>query len=190
MKCFNPSKNWQLGWYNDKALGIGLGESWIGRLVAFVDYDLADPSRNAFVLLRIGEFLFVQYNRAKDFNAGTSRHQDEVVVVVGEGGLTSSSVLRAGLATRERYSWKGTTIQVCSFRFDPSSMDYAEVAVYPTGRSVSTFTFPPTSSPSFGTSPTLPPSAVATVLPTPLPTLVPTPLVTFRVTGICRGCSF
>ena len=113
LKCFNPSKNWHLGWYRDKALEIGLGESWTGRLVAFVDYELADPSMNEFVLLRLNDFLFVQYNRAKAFNAGTSLHRDKVVVVIGRGGLSSSSsVLRAGLGRRERSTWKGITIQV------------------------------------------------------------------------------
>ena len=134
LKCFNPSKNWLLGWYNDKAIAIGLGESWQGRLVSFVDYELADPSNNEFVLLRLGTFLFVQYNRAKDFNAGTSLHRDKVVVVVGEGGLTSStSVLRAGLGPRESSRWKGMAIQVCALGLDASSgVDYADVSVYPT----------------------------------------------------------
>lgn len=88
-------------------LHVVAGGSWIGRLVAFVDFDSADPISNEFVLLRVGELLFVQYNRAKDFNAGTSLHQDEVVVVAGEGGLGSSSVLLAGLGTGEAYSWNG-----------------------------------------------------------------------------------
>ena len=154
LKCFNPSKNWRLGWYHDKALEIGLDESWRGRLVAFVDYELAGPSNNEVVLLRLGTFLFVQYNRAKDFNAGTSLHRDKVVVVIGAGGQTSSSsVLRAGLGPRESSSWKGTTIQVCALGFDASSgVDYAEVSVRPTG-SASGCTFAPTLSPSFGTGP-------------------------------------
>ena len=176
LKCFNPSKNWRLGWYNDKSLQIGLDESWSGRLVAFVDYDLANPNNNdEVVLLRLGQFLFIQYNRAKKFNIGTSQHQDEVVAVAGEGALTSSSVLLAGLGESENYSWKGTTIQVCSLKFDPSSsMDYAEVAVYPTG-TVFTCNAEMTPSPSIRTGSTLAPSQGATLLPTRPPTSAPTP---------------
>ena len=132
-------------------LHVVAGGSWIGRLVAFVDFDSADPISNEFVILRVGELLFVQYNRAKDFNAGTSLHQDEVVVVAGEGGLGSSSVLLAGLGTGEAYSWNGMTIEVCSLGFNPSrSMDYADIAVYPMGTmSTCTLTMP-TPRPSHG----------------------------------------
>ena len=185
LKCFNPSKNWLLGWYKDKALDIV--DSWTGRLVAFVDYELADPSNNESVLLKIGEFLFVQYNRAKDFNAGTSRHQDEVVAVAGEGALTSSSVLLAGLGAGERYSWKGTTIQVCALGSNPStSMDYAEVSVFPTG-GTSTCTVAPTSPP---TSPTLP-SAGASLMPnSPPPSFAPTPQPTTRAPALVTAAPF
>ena len=154
LKCFNPSKNWLLGWYNDKAIAIGLGESWTGRLVSFVDYELADPSNDEVVLLRLGGFLFVQYNRAKDFNAGTSLHRDKVVAVEGAGGQASPwSVLHADLGPRESSWWKGMVIQVCALEFDASSgVDYAEVSVHPTG-SASGCTFAPTLSPSQGTGP-------------------------------------
>ena len=107
LKCFNPSKNWRLGWYNDTAVAIGLGESWCGRLVSFVDYELADPSKKEVVLLRLGAFLFVQYNRTRDFNVGTSIHRDKVVDV---GGLSSSSsVLHAKCPrnTKERLHGQG-----------------------------------------------------------------------------------
>ena len=187
VKCFNPSKNWLLGWYNDKAVTIGLGETWSGRLVSFVDYELADPSKKEVVLLRMNDFLYAQYNRAKDFNAGTSLHRDKVVVVIGRGGLSSSSsVLRAGLGRRERSTWKGITIQVCALRFDAfSGMDYAEVSVHPIG-STSACAFVPSLSPSFGTgpasqlpssSPTATPATQAptTLAPSPLPTPAPTP---------------
>ena len=173
VKCFNPSKNWRLGWYQDKALQIDLGESWTGRLVAFVDYEAAEPSNNEYVLLQLNGFLFVQYNRAKGFNAGTSLHKDKVVVVIGEGGQTSSSsVLRAGLGNLQRTAWKGVTIEVCSLRTLPlSSVDYAEVSVYPTGsESSSMCALAPSRSPS-----TLRPSNGALLLPTPPPSLATTP---------------
>ena len=57
-----PARTGLLGWYNDKAFEIGLGESWTGRLVAFVDNEQADPSNNEFVLLRVQDFLYLQYN--------------------------------------------------------------------------------------------------------------------------------
>ena len=68
MVLSSVSKNWLLGWYNDKAIAIGLGESWRGRLVAFVDYEVTGPRNNEVVLVRLGTFLFVQYNKPKYFN--------------------------------------------------------------------------------------------------------------------------
>ena len=194
LKCFNPSKNWLLGWYEDRALNLGSGESWTGRLAAFVDYDMADRSENEFVLLRVDEFLFIQYNRAKRFNAGTSLHLDKVLVVVGRGGLSMlTSVLVAGLGNGERYSWKGsTTIEVCSLVFNIT--DYAELAVYPTG-TPSTCNLAQTPNPASATSaptpkpspsavmPTLPPIATMPPRPTsPAPTLFPSPSPTPRPT--------
>ena len=81
--------------------------------MAFVDYEIADTRNNEFVLLRVNDFLFVQFNRAKNFNFGTSSRVDQVVAVAGEGGLSSSSVLLAGLGNLEKYEWKGMTIEVC-----------------------------------------------------------------------------
>ena len=198
LKCFNPSKNWRLGWYTDKTRHIGLGGSWHGSLVAFVDYDLADPNNNRdVVLLRLGDFLYLQYNRAKKFNAGTSQHKDKVVAVAGKGGLTSSaSVLRAGIGARESYSWKGTTIQVCSLNFNSSStMDYAEVAVYPTG-TVSMCTFAPTESPSAGPSTSSAPSPRPSSGPTislfsdsPAPTPSPTDSLTILLPSVSPTAS-
>ena len=213
LKCFNPSKNWLLGWYNDKALEIASGESWTGRLVAFVDYDLANVANNEYVLLRLDDFLFVQFNRAKQFNAGTSLHADQVTLVVGVGGLSSSSsVLRAALGNLETYSYKGTTIEVCSLAIGSGPHDYAQLSVYPTG-GTSTCNLPtmpppvtpgpttaqptstPTPKPSLAPTPmlgtrlpmtpsptTAPPTPKPTPQPTPLPTLPPTPAITPRPT--------
>ena len=110
MVLSSVSKNWLLGWYNDKAIAIDRGESWRGRLVAFVDYELAGPNNNEVVLLRLGDFLFVQYNK-KVINTGTSLHR---LAVIGRGGLTSSSsVLHADLGPRESSWWKDNDPSLC-----------------------------------------------------------------------------
>ena len=70
LKCFNANKNWILGWYRDKSIALPGASRWSGRLVAFVDYGQANTARNEYVLLRVDD-VFVQYNRAKGFNAGT-----------------------------------------------------------------------------------------------------------------------
>ena len=189
LKCFNPSKNWLLGWYNDKSKEIGQGGSWAGRLVAFVDYDLADPSNNEYVVLRVNDGLFVQYNRAKDFNAGTSLHKDKIVAVAGDGELSSSSssVLLVGLDSYENHTWRGMTIEVCSSLVSPgSSVDFAELAVYPS-TSPSLCNVFSTPSPSSRTIPTTTPSPITpSMAPTNHPTLQPvadTPVATQSISS-------
>lgn len=170
--------------------------------MAFVDYDLADPSNDEVVLLKLQDYLYAQYNRATQFNAGTSEHRDEVLVVVGEGGLTASSVLRAGLGNRESYSSKGMTIEVHTTSVRPPSVDYAEVSVYPTDGLLACNFAPsakptpifvstprpspralmPTPPPSFTTPPqpipVLPAPVSPSLRPTSNPTPIPSPLPT------------
>lgn len=175
VKCFNPSKNWLLGWYRDKSLQIGLGESWKGRLVTFVDYDLANPANNEFVLLQVNEFMYIQYNRAKRFNFGTSSLGDKVVAVAGEGALSSFSVRLAGLGNLETYSWKGMTIEVCSISSGSGPSDYAELSVYPTGNASTCDLAPSLIPPQLTPQPNpIPPTQAPTPSPTPQPTRLPT----------------
>ena len=131
LKCFNANKNWILGWYRDKAIEIPVNSSWSGRLVAFADYGQANSASNENVLLRIGDDVFVQYNRAKGFNAGTGQNRDKVVLVSGEATESVSSYVLAGLGENESFSRNGVTFEVCSLVGGPT--DFADVGIYPTG---------------------------------------------------------
>ena len=83
-------------------------------MATFVDYNSADPITN------------------NDCNVDTSLHRNDAISVDGEGGLVSSSVLRAGLGTGEDYCWKGMTREVCSLGFNPSRCsDCADIAMCP-----------------------------------------------------------
>ena len=163
-------------------------------MVAFVDYQQASTSRGEYVLLRVGG-VYLQYNRAKDFNSGTGSHQDEVVFVQEED-LTSSpvySVLLGGLREHDSTSLNGVTYEVCSFGTE-DSYDYADLRIYPM-ETPSTCSMQPTTimvneptpSPVRATSsPTLNPTTSPSLRPThqtPNPTLGPTPPPTISLTS-------
>lgn len=67
--CFNGQKNWWLNWYEDRKVEIGGQRAWTGKLAAFTDYNETIQGEHV-VLLKIGNY-YLQYNKAKKFNAGT-----------------------------------------------------------------------------------------------------------------------
>jgi len=89
--CYNPQKNWSLGWYKDRALSLTMTElPWGGNLAAYVDYDLTQS--NQYVLINVGNSvprLFIQYNRAKNMNTETRAERDKVVIVQDKGNPQS-----------------------------------------------------------------------------------------------------
>lgn len=112
---------------------VGPGTSWSGRLVVFVDYEQADTGRNEYVVLRVDD-LFLQFNRAKSFNAATGEHRDKVVLVSGDATESVASVLLGGLEENQLFSRNGVTFEVCSLVMEVvGGPDYADVQICPTG---------------------------------------------------------
>ena len=159
-RCFNARKNWLLGWYDDKSLTVDA--NFNGKLVAFVDYELASTDRGEYVLLRVGD-VYIQYNRAKGFNSGTQEHKNEVVFIREENTREAeiASLVINALGESQAFSRNGVTFEVCSFGFE-RGCDYADVRIYPTG-TPSTCATPPTTARS--NSPTPLPSPVQPTFP-------------------------
>ena len=172
LKCFNANKNWLLGWYEDKELTVAVGNSWSGRLVAFVDYERAQTSRNEYVVIRVGD-MFVQYNRARSFNSGTSERENEVVIVSGDPRTSVETALLSGLQAGGTYSRNGVAFEVCALRSGPP--DYADFRIYRAGNPSTCGDPTPNPTPNPTPSPTLNPTPSPTPNPTPSPTPNPTP---------------
>ena len=158
-----------LGFYNNSQLTLMAGDSWSGRLVAFVDYEFADVDRADYVVVRV-EDVFLQYNRAKGFNNETGRFKDEVVLVEpakenATVGQRHSSFV-ANLGAGGSFERDGFMFEVCSLN-NSGPPDYAEMRIYPVGSPLScsnSLTLMPTPIPTPGQAPA----------PTPTPTLTPT----------------
>jgi hypothetical protein len=99
--CFNPAKNWQLGWYSDKHLEVfpeALSNEYptTYRLNGVVDY----LNSAYFVVLNIGDF-YIGYNKAEDFNIGTREGANMILV---NEKISTRSKLAAKLNIGDAYT--------------------------------------------------------------------------------------
>ena len=98
--CFNPAKNYQLGWYNDKVVDIDvetLGfEPVEYKLNGIVDYN--SPEANGYIVVKVGDF-YIGYNKATDFNKGVREGSNMVLVneKLGTPQSSTKSKLKAKL---------------------------------------------------------------------------------------------
>jgi hypothetical protein len=105
-----------------------------GRLVAFVDYLNQDLKEDDAVLVRVGN-MYVQYNRAKGYNAESNANQNEVTITKAEGSGQVSYAL-AGLSVGESYAYSDfdnsghdLIIEVCDMAVE-LTFDYALLSIH------------------------------------------------------------
>jgi hypothetical protein len=82
-QCYNAQNHWQLGWYSQdtmKTVEPGSTVTTVVKVVAFADHELATSTLDQ-ILVQAGGDLYMQYNRAKGFNADTYEYQDKLVIV-------------------------------------------------------------------------------------------------------------
>jgi Gametolysin peptidase M11 len=89
-KCYNAAQHWQLGWYGEHRVSLvpyaTQKSSWSGRLQvgAFVDWTkitTGSSNHTMPVLVQVDANTYLQFNRAKSYNIGTSMLMDHVVLI-------------------------------------------------------------------------------------------------------------
>lgn len=113
LSCYNAANHWKLNWYSDSRLDLtNIPSTPITVTVpAFVDYQAVRSDSSKPVLVKVGNDLFFQYNRAKDYNSGTRAFPDKLVLVQN---LSTSTNLIAGLdASNPKYSDSSVHIEFC-----------------------------------------------------------------------------
>ena len=119
--CFNPAKNWQLGWYSDKHVEVDANtlttEPTSYVLNGIVDYE--DTTPDASVVLKIAENFYVGYNKKASFNNQVIEGADQVLVVEKLGSPTSStkSKLAAKLDVGGIYNIEITSLLTVRVKF-------------------------------------------------------------------------
>jgi hypothetical protein len=163
--CFNGQNNWSLGWFDDRSVETDPLYPSLFKIAAFVDYGKASVDQYVVVrvkdtssLLPLGP-IYLQYNRAKDFNIGTREGADSLTVVREkfQDGTELLAKLDATTTTyKEQVGFHDLVIVVCnSFTGSDSSPDFLVVSVaYDKSLCGSSFTLMPTPFPSTAPTPT------------------------------------
>ena len=139
--CFNSAKNWQLGWYSDKAFVMSplANEVWKGRIMGIADY--SSVSTNT-VLAKIETGTSTDYylnvNRKIGINNGTNEGGNQVLITSqgGEGTSYAVSDIIARLSQGQffllqDFGGTGNTVQVRvnQLSYPSGSPGYADVTI-------------------------------------------------------------
>jgi hypothetical protein len=200
--CYNPAKNWQIGWYdnaNGKMLldprgGSASFDTQVLTLVGIAEYNIRTNTVNQPVVVKLETGAttdyFIGFNRAVGANSQNDEADNEVTIILANGGSYSQSSLQATLIEGEthpipNFANGGNTLYVKAVDIDiTSTPGVATICITydASGSSCSTVpqptnqpTPPPTNLPTNPPIPTNPPTNVPTSPPTePQPTKNPT----------------
>jgi hypothetical protein len=108
MRCYNPAKSWQLGWYSKQSTRIDpFVDAPFQTLLKGITSEIngLDNSKNILLQIPNGQKdIYIGYNLAQDFNAGTIEGQNRVLINEQEFGLRKKSNLLAKLAVDDSYT--------------------------------------------------------------------------------------
>lgn len=99
-KCFNGYHSWKFGWYADhhKYYSPTVANGQLVKLATFVHYDTAANDEK--VIINVSDKLFLLYNIAALFNAGTEHKKNQVTIT--EPTVKGTNSL-AGLSAGDTY---------------------------------------------------------------------------------------
>ena len=120
---FNAQNHYSLGWFDDKTFQVPLSDalneislsgassttSFVINVAAFVDYRFIkheNTETKEYILVHIGEDVFLQYNLARDYNRDVGDMTDKLVLV---RGTEYGTELLAGLGVGDEAAIEVTT---------------------------------------------------------------------------------
>jgi len=135
IKSFNGANNAQLGWYTDRQVTVNPSQG--GQMVTLAALpDYGKYNKNNPVLAQVGSAIYLQYNRAKDFNAQAQQMIDQVTIVQQ---LSNGTSLLGGVdpATNPQYTivnldgtGRNVVVYACSRGTgDSNNPDYMTVSI-------------------------------------------------------------
>merc|ERR1719410_2499271 len=196
--CFNPAKNWKLGWYSNSYVTFDpdLHSCWSGVLIGVGEWDYGQHGLPVVLKIETNtkNDYFVGFNRAAGPNAQNVQASDEVTIIkTGKNGNGySQSRFKANLNQGQSYvfaNWKGTDndLEVTVNSIDMSSIPATAEITIQIGNGCTTLSptslptsYPITISPTKSitkkttTLPSYSPSIEVTSLPSTSPTSSPT----------------
>eukprot|EP00545_Synedropsis_sp_CCMP1620_P004824 CAMPEP_0119015502 /NCGR_PEP_ID=MMETSP1176-20130426/11150_1 /TAXON_ID=265551 /ORGANISM="Synedropsis recta cf, Strain CCMP1620" /LENGTH=782 /DNA_ID=CAMNT_0006968801 /DNA_START=57 /DNA_END=2405 /DNA_ORIENTATION=+ len=137
LKCFNGAKNWYTGWFENEQADISQELPFEGNLYTYVD--LAKPHAGPMLLrlkadANLGGFLYLEYNRQKDHNAGTGELGDTVTIVHTDN-LQGTSYLKGSVSLyKPGFEISGYVFYACSVNANEgASADYVTMSIFESG---------------------------------------------------------
>jgi hypothetical protein len=115
IKCFNAQNHWHMGWFSDRSITVDPDVPVKINILGFVDYKKAIQGAE-FVVAKVGENLYLQFNRAKFHNRDTEEAPDQLVIVLdrGDQGTTLVAALDSdnNLYTTPNFESSGRQLNV------------------------------------------------------------------------------
>ena len=111
---YNAHNHYMLQWFQDRVLEVEPEFPQVVTLAPFVEYDSAAP--NEYIVVRVGN-LYMQYNRAIDYNADSGEFPDSLVVVRERDNRQGTDLLVGldlGEDYRENDGNERITVHVCN----------------------------------------------------------------------------
>jgi len=107
LKCFNAFDSSMLGWYPEAKIDPNSESYWSGVLTSIADYGMASGSRT--VILKLGKYHYLLYNRATGINQDTGAFRDRVTIVrehyeTWPANVSSEAI--AALGASEEYAFE------------------------------------------------------------------------------------
>jgi hypothetical protein len=118
--CFNPAKNWQLGWFDDKHIDVKANnlsqDPTSYTLNGVVDYDTISPG--AGIVLKINNY-YIGYNRATEFNGDVLEAANQVTVIekLGSPGSSARSKLAQKMNIGDKYDIEITSLLTVTVKY-------------------------------------------------------------------------
>jgi hypothetical protein len=178
IKCFNAQNHWHLGWYRDRSITVDPDVPVKINILGFVDYKKAIQGAEV-VVAKVGENLYLQFNRAKLHNIDTEEAPDKLVIVLDRDDITDpgttlvaklDSVDKLFTAPNFENSGRQLNVEVCRVVMGETvdNVDWMEVSI---GYGASLCGVQPSPRPSPGPSPRPSPVPLPRQSPSPSPML-------------------
>jgi len=114
--CFNPAKNWAIGWYDSRKIEVDISQNYLSHnetIIGIADFDNNPQERNVIIKLETGTSYdyFVGFNRAIGVNSENDAADDEVTIILTSHNVAySQSYLQATLQEGESWTINGVTL--------------------------------------------------------------------------------
>jgi Gametolysin peptidase M11 len=128
LSCYNAGDNWLLSWFMDARLDLSTPPDTpvTVTIAALTDYQEIRSYSDQYVIVKGGD-IYMQYNRAKDYNSGTRAMPDQLVLV-GLSGIITNLVTGLDPVNNPKYSNGNVAIQACAVR-SSNNVDYMIVSI-------------------------------------------------------------